>query len=136
MIHHGLMNIDWYRDLPSLMGSWHTGRRVYIHIGEIIVFSLLAIVVVIRMYLSDKSDQLKNSLKHCHKCNKITKVSRHTHLMTQEEKISFQKEHPHRFTEIGVNRATLLNFDVSETLILCDVCNTEIEAKLNKAKLA
>ena len=128
MIHHGLMNLDWYRDLPSFRGE-----RRYFHFGEIILLSLL---LVIWIFVSYKRDQSKNSHQHCQKCNKVTKVSKHTHLMTQEEKISFQKKHPHRFTEIGVSRATLLNFDVSETLILCDVCNTEIEAKLNKAKPA
>ena len=133
MIHHGLMNIDWYRDLPSLMGTTQYGNRRYFHFGEIILFSL---PLVIWIFVGYKRDQSKNSHQHCQKCNKVTKVSKHTHLMTQEEKISFQKKHPHRFKEIGVNRATLLNFDVSETLILCDVCNTEIEAKLNKAKPA
>jgi hypothetical protein len=125
LIHNVLSQIGWYRGLPSFKGQYRS-----IHLGEIILFSL---PIVIWTFFNLKKYQLEDSHQHCQKCDKITKVSKHTELLSQEQKISLQNKHPHRFTEIGVKRETLLDFDVSETLVLCDICNTEIEVTLNKA---
>jgi hypothetical protein len=78
LIHNVLWQIGWYRGLPSFKGQYRS-----IHLGEIILFSL---PIVIWTFFNLKRYQLEDSHQHCQKCDKITKVSKHTELLSQEKK--------------------------------------------------